>query len=99
MRWHKEFLQTLQERKTCKTQRRKFQNGDIVLLKAKTHRNHWPAPHITDTFTDKHGVVQTIRLKLGSENNAQRELVRPIAKVVLLVEDNSLMKSQGVNQN
>ena len=37
LRWCKEFLQALQEQKTCKTQRRNFQNGDIVLLKAENH--------------------------------------------------------------
>ena len=98
-RSHKEFLQTLQEQKTCKIWRRNFQNGDIVLLKAETHRNHWPLAHKTETFEDKHGVVQTVRLKLGSKNNAQRELVRPIAKIVLLVEGNSPTESQGLNQN
>ena len=39
-RWSKELLQTLQERKTCKTRRRNFRNGGIVLLKAETHRNY-----------------------------------------------------------
>ena len=54
---------------------------------------------LIEIFADKHGAVRTVRLKLGSENNAQRELVRPIAKIVLLVEDNSPMESQGLNQN
>ena len=73
--------------------------GDIVLLKAKTHRNHWPVARIIQTFADKHGVVQTVRLKLGSQKNTQRELVRPIAKTVLLVEDDYSTESQGLNQN
>ena len=74
-RWHKEFLQTLQERKTCETQIRNFRTGDIVLLKAETHRHHWPIAWIIETFEGKLSVVQTVRLKLGSENNAQQELV------------------------
>ena len=98
-RWRKEFLRILQERKTCKTRRRNFRNEDIVLLKAENHRNHWPIARIIETFEDKHGVVRIVRLKLGSENNAQRELVRPIAKIVLLVEGDSPMESQGLHQN
>ena len=93
------FLKTLQERKTCKTRRRNFQSVDIVLLKAETHRNHWPIAFITETFEDKHGVVRTVRLKIGSENNAQQELIRPIAKIVLLVEGDPPRESQGINQN
>ena len=54
---------------------RNFRNGDIVLLKAETHRNHWPVARMIETFADTHGVVQTVRLKLGIENNAQREQV------------------------
>lgn len=30
---------------------------------------------ITAMFAGKHGVAQTVRLKLGSENNAQLEMV------------------------
>ena len=40
-----------------------------------------------EIFVDKHGVVRTDRLNLESENNAQRQLVRPIANIVFLVED------------
>ena len=39
--------------------------------------------------------MRTVRLKLGSENNTQRELVQPIAKIVLLVEGDSPTESQG----
>ena len=98
-RWCKEFLQTLQEWKTCKTWRKNFWNGDTVLLKAKTHWNHWPVACIIETLADKHGVVWTVRLNFGSENNAQWELVRLTAKIVLLFVENPLKESQGLNQN
>ena len=32
-RWRKEFIQTLQERKSCRRKQRSFQKGDVVLLK------------------------------------------------------------------
>ena len=36
--------------------KRNFRNGDIVLLKAETHRNNWPVARIIETLADKHGV-------------------------------------------
>ena len=90
----------MQERKTCKTSRHCTEdNRDIVLLKDKTHQNHCPVACIIETFADKHGVVEIVRLKFGSENSAQRELVRTIAKIVLLVEGDSPTESQGLNLN
>ena len=41
-RQRKEFIQTLQEQKSCRRKRRNFQKGDVVLLKADSNRNHWP---------------------------------------------------------
>ena len=58
LRWCKEFLQTLQERNTCKTWRRNFRNGDIVLPKTETHQNHWPVTCIVETFEDKHSLCE-----------------------------------------
>ena len=98
-RIRKEFLWTLQEGKTCKTRERNFRKGDLVLRKTENRRSHWPVARIIETFADKNGVVRIVRLKPGSENNAHWELVRPIAKIVLLVEDKSLTESQGLNQN
>ena len=61
-RSHKELIQTLQERKSCRSKRRNFQ---IVLLKADYNRNNWPIVRIIGTFPDKHGIVRTIKLRLG----------------------------------
>lgn len=77
-RWRKEFLHTLQERKSCNRRRRNFKNGDVVLLKNESNRNHWPVARIMETFADKHGVVRTVRLRLGNRIDEQSELVRPI---------------------
>ena len=57
-----------------------------MLLKLETHRNHCPVARIIEAFEDKYGFVRTVRLKIGSENNALRELVRPIKEIVLLIE-------------
>ena len=84
---------------TVKTRKESFWNGNIVLLKYETHPNHWPVASMIEIFLDKHGVVQTDSLNLESENNAQRQLVRPIANIVFLVEDDYTTESQRLNQN
>ena len=45
-----------------------------------------------ETFADKHGIVQTIKLRLGDVVGAdQRELVWSITKFKLLLESDSPM--------
>ena len=44
--------------------KRNFHNRDIVILKAKVHWNYWPVPPVIETFADKHGVAQTVRLNI-----------------------------------
>ena len=51
-RWPKEFIQTLQERRLCRSKKRNFQKGDIVLLKADYNRNNWPIARIIEAFPD-----------------------------------------------
>ena len=93
-RWRKEFIQSLQERKSCRRKRRNFQKGDVVLLEAVYNRNNWPIARIIETIPDKHEIVRTIELRLGDAAGAeQRELVRPITKIVLLVKSDSPTKS------
>ena len=87
-RWRKEYLQTLQERNSWKKRRRNFRNGDIVIIKADTERNKWPIARVIEAYEDRHGVVRTVKLKVGNDNGKQ-ELVRPIAKIVLLLDDDS----------
>ena len=61
--------------KNLQNSKKKLSKRRHCTLKAETHRNHWPVARIIETFEDKHGVVRTVELKLGRENNAQRELV------------------------
>ena len=55
--WHKEFLRTLQEQKTCKKRDQIFWNGNFVLLKAETYQTRWPVALVIETFLGKHGLV------------------------------------------
>ena len=68
---------------------------DVALLKADSNQNHWPITRIIETFPDKHGIVQTIKLRLGDVVGAdQRKLVWPITKTVWLVESVSSTESE-----
>ena len=93
-RWRKEFIQTLQEWKLCRSKQRNFQKGDIVLLKADYNRNNRPIARILETFPDKHSKLNLIKLRLGDAVGAeQRESRCRITKIVLLVESDSPTES------
>ena len=82
----------MQELKPCRTKRRNFQKRDVVLLRTNSSRNHWSIARMIETFADKHGIVQTIKLRLGDVVGAdQRELVWSITKFKLLLESDSPM--------
>ena len=73
--------------KSCRRKRTNFQKGHLLLLKAVSSRNNWPIARITETYPNKHW-------RLGDVVSAdQRELARPITKIVLLVESDSLTKN------
>ena len=88
-RWHKEFLVTLQQ---CQkwSKNRNFQTGDIVLLKNDLHHeNHWPMARVVEIFAEKHGDVQNVKLKLGSQLTCGSALLeQPMLKIVLIMESN-----------
>ena len=65
LRWRKEFLQLLQERKKWQDKKRNFQNGDILLLRCgDLIRKRWPMAKIVETFKDDNGDVRSVRLKV-----------------------------------
>ena len=83
-RWRKEYLNSLQPRQKWNTVRRNFQVGDIVLLKDDTViRNHWPKGRVIETVKDSDNLVRTVNLPMAK---SKVPVVRPISKIVLLVE-------------
>ena len=95
-RWRKEFLHTLQERKKFSRKRRNLQKGDVILLKSDSNnRNEWPIARVTETFADSNGIIRTVRARIGDTTGDQREFVRPIAKIVLLLENDSPTESEN----
>ena len=58
--------------------------GDVAPLKSNSNRKPWSIAHIIKTFADKHGIVRTIKLRLGDASGVdQREWVWPITKILL----------------
>ena len=84
-RWRKEFLQNLQTRSKWTKRKRNFEINDVVLIKDEDlPRNQWPLARITKIFRDeKDGLVRKVQLYAPTYKS---ELMRPIHKLVLLVE-------------
>ena len=79
--------------KIMQTEMKKL-SEDAVLLKADYNQNNWSIACIIETFPNKHGIVRTIKLRLGDAVGAeQHKLVQPIMKIVLLVESDSPTES------
>ena len=91
-RWCKEFVHTLQERQKWAATKRNFSVSDIVLLKEDAPRNQWPLCKITETNPDDQGIVRSVTLLLGIDDNSNREriLKRPFSKLVLILEANDI---------
>lgn len=89
-RWRKEYLQQLQSRTKWQSKRRNFEAGDIVLLKDSTLieiRNTWPMAKIVRTFAGKDGFVRCADVYVSRSKSILR---RPISKLILLVENESI---------
>ena len=84
VRFIKEYLPTLQERKKWNKVNRNFIVNDIVLVKNENvPRSFWPLARIIDVHEGNDEIVRSCKLKLG--NNT---LVRPCNKLCLLEEAN-----------
>ena len=80
-------MQSLQERKNWTNTKRNLKVGDIVILQeANTIRNNWQMRRVIQTHCDEKGFVQSVRLKIGSVDQAGRNNIVDRPKVVLLLE-------------
>ena len=91
-RWRKEFVHTLQERQKWATRERNGRINDIVLLKEDAPRNQWPLCKTIKANPDDQGIVRSVALLLGTDDNNNREeiLEHPISKLVLILEANNI---------
>ena len=88
-RWCKEFLATLQERQKWFVSRRNFYIGGVALLKEDANPNEWKLAKVINVYPDEKRHVRSVQLYVGTSDPSKllsRVLVRPIDKIVLLVE-------------
>lgn len=78
-RWHREYLQTLQQRLKWSSPSQNLRPGDLVLVHQDTPPLTWPLARITDVTTGQDEMVRVVRLK--TQNTT---LCRPAVKVFLL---------------
>ena len=80
-RWHKEYLQLLQNRQKWTEEKRNLKVGDVVLLKDEGEtRSKWPMARVVEVHPSYDGLVRSVTLKVGGST-----FKRPIHKTVLLV--------------
>ena len=88
-RWRKEFINSLQPRQKWNHRRRNFQINDVVMIKDENlPRNQWPLARITKVYEDpKDSLVRKVDLYAPTSKSV---LLRPIQKLILLVEGDQL---------
>ena len=87
-RWKNKFLSTLQGRQKWNDLKENSEVEDIVLLKMNNmDQNEWPMVQVVEKMPDKDGLVRSVKLPIGSKNNSDQTLIRPIKKLVLLVRN------------
>nr|XP_054757838.1 uncharacterized protein LOC129263947 [Lytechinus pictus] len=94
-RWRKEYLLGLQERRKLTKPHRNLQVGDVVLvIDQEVPRMKWPLAVVTAAAPDADGLVRKVRVRVGNKELDSKgrplkkptELLRPIQKIVLLME-------------
>ena len=88
----KEFVHTLQEKQKWTTKKRSFSINDIVLVKEDAPRNQWSLCKIIKTNPDDQGIVRSVTLLLGIDDNinCERKLESPISNLVLILGANNI---------
>ena len=92
-RWRREYLLALQNREKWVAEKRNFANGDIVLVKDEdARRNQWPMAKIVEVYPSEDGMVRSVKVQMALKDDKKKvtSLVRPITKLVLLLESEDL---------
>ena len=98
-RWRKEFLQSLQERKKWTNTKRNLKVGDIVIFQeANTIRTDWQMCRVMETYCDEKGFARSVRLKIGTVDQAGRNNIvdRPVSKVLCEEVDENVLESPSM---
>ena len=88
IRWRRDYLKSADVRRKWKKPRRNLQVGDVVLLRDRSVRDHWPMGLISQVFPDRNGFVRRVELRKRNLRSLgpSREIVeRAVSDLVLLV--------------
>ncbi|XP_057686666.1 uncharacterized protein LOC130912537 [Corythoichthys intestinalis] len=93
-RWKREYLSNIATRQKWHTPRRNLKVGDVVMEKMDDlPRNEWRLACVTDTTTDKDGLVRKVKIRFGERKTEKGQssgklsiVERPVQKLVLLLE-------------
>ena len=94
IRWKKEYLHTLQTRKTWSKPQRNIQVNDIVMLQDDgLCRTHWSIAKVVQTFVSDDGFVRRVKLlkatpdldRNGKSLHKRTVLERPVHELITLV--------------
>ena len=86
-RWAKEYLTNLQTRQKWHSKTRNLKVNDIVILSDQCSRLDWPLGKVVKAVPSKDGLVRHVHLLLFDKMAGKHvNLVRPVTKLVLLVE-------------
>ena len=70
-----------------------FEVRDVVLLKTNyMNRNGWPMARVVEKMPGKDERIRSVKLRIGSKNNSDQTLIRPITKLDFLVRNEDAEK-------
>ncbi|XP_043232395.1 uncharacterized protein LOC122386819 [Amphibalanus amphitrite] len=82
LRWRREFLPTLQERRKWNRTELNLEPGDVVIIvDADAPRCSWPLGRVVSTYPSSDGLVRSVRVRIG-----RAEYDRPIHKVIRMLK-------------
>ncbi|XP_061178286.1 uncharacterized protein LOC133186914 [Saccostrea echinata] len=87
-RWRSQYLQTLQNYRKWKHEKRNLAVGDVVLLKDNSvTRNSWPMGRVIRVFPSVDGRVRKAEVRVLYRDGHFALFVRPATELVLLIQD------------
>ena len=97
-RWRKSYVPLLQLRQKWSKETYKYEVGDLVVITdISLPRSQWCLGRVTEVYPDKYGAVRVVKVKANKYKDSKNaspydttELVRPVAKLVLLKSNSSL---------
>ena len=97
-RWAKEYLTNLETMQKWHSKTRNLKVNDIVILSNQCSRLDWHLGKVVKAAPQKDGLVRQVQILFDEMSGKHVNLVRPVTKLVLLVESLSMMISSAAIQ-